>query len=130
MNSIKAALRDNQLIVFVYDKFRSFYYQYLISDEQFIRKEFRRRLGRELDLDNPIKFNDKLQYLKLNWYDPMATKCADKYEVREIVREKIGEKYLNELFGVYESVDEINRKSTRLNSSHVRISYAVFCLKK
>src|SRR5690554_7259138 len=23
-----------------------------------------------------------------------------------------------------------NRKSTRLNSSHVRISYAVFCLKK
>src|SRR3989442_1730595 len=27
-------------------------------------------------------------------------------------------------------VDLIDRKSTRLNSSHVRISYAVFCLKK
>src|SRR5690554_7348067 len=27
-------------------------------------------------------------------------------------------------------VAEIDRKSTRLNSSHVRISYAVFCLKK
>src|SRR5690554_7604460 len=26
--------------------------------------------------------------------------------------------------------DCYNRKSTRLNSSHVRISYAVFCLKK
>src|SRR5690554_7396453 len=26
--------------------------------------------------------------------------------------------------------DTIDRKSTRLNSSHVRISYAVFCLKK
>src|SRR5690606_41989508 len=26
--------------------------------------------------------------------------------------------------------DEIDRKSTRLNSSHVKISYAVFCLKK
>src|SRR5690554_7590308 len=26
--------------------------------------------------------------------------------------------------------DLIDRKSTRLNSSHVRISYAVFCLKK
>src|SRR6202453_3764611 len=25
---------------------------------------------------------------------------------------------------------EIDRKSTRLNSSHLRISYAVFCLKK
>src|SRR5690606_41675625 len=27
------------------------------------------------------------------------------------------------------SDDEIDRKSTRLNSSHVKISYAVFCLK-
>src|SRR3989442_5788262 len=27
-------------------------------------------------------------------------------------------------------VDAGDRKSTRLNSSHVRISYAVFCLKK
>src|SRR3989442_6204288 len=26
--------------------------------------------------------------------------------------------------------DEVDRKSTRLNSSHVRISYAVFCLEK
>src|SRR5690606_42020090 len=29
--------------------------------------------------------------------------------------------------GVFEKID---RKSTRLNSSHVKISYAVFCLKK
>src|SRR5690554_7246378 len=28
------------------------------------------------------------------------------------------------------STAAIDRKSTRLNSSHVRISYAVFCLKK
>src|SRR5207253_10761658 len=27
-------------------------------------------------------------------------------------------------------VEELDRKSTRLNSSHVAISYAVFCLKK
>src|SRR5690554_7204374 len=29
-----------------------------------------------------------------------------------------------------EPLKELDRKSTRLNSSHVRISYAVFCLKK
>src|SRR5438874_12675178 len=27
-------------------------------------------------------------------------------------------------------LEQLNRKSTRLNSSHVEISYAVFCLKK
>src|SRR5256885_11892228 len=31
---------------------------------------------------------------------------------------------------VRERLDEIDRKSTRLNSSHLVISYAVFCLKK
>src|SRR5690349_22495969 len=29
-----------------------------------------------------------------------------------------------------EAADGLDRKSTRLNSSHVEISYAVFCLKK
>src|SRR6266699_777584 len=32
--------------------------------------------------------------------------------------------------GKFDSRDALDRKSTRLNSSHVRISYAVFCLKK
>src|SRR5258707_1532192 len=31
--------------------------------------------------------------------------------------------------GRYRSADPIDRKSTRLNSSHANISYAVFCLK-
>src|SRR5690554_7678828 len=36
-------------------------------------------------------------------------------------------KIFNEVSGIPQ---ELDRKSTRLNSSHVRISYAVFCLKK
>src|SRR5690554_2284489 len=39
--------------------------------------------------------------------------------------------YMGEIFrGGIQSIEEGDRKSTRLNSSHVRISYAVFCLKK
>src|SRR5207253_9289535 len=33
-------------------------------------------------------------------------------------------------FGFIKTVPKEDRKSTRLNSSHVAISYAVFCLKK
>src|SRR5690554_7473500 len=36
----------------------------------------------------------------------------------------------NEQKQIDEAIDNADRKSTRLNSSHVRISYAVFCLKK
>src|SRR5690606_39804898 len=32
--------------------------------------------------------------------------------------------------GIVKERAEVDRKSTRLNSSHVKISYAVFCLKK
>src|SRR3989442_4060614 len=42
--------------------------------------------------------------------------------------------FLRALYGgscfVYDLKTDPDRKSTRLNSSHVRISYAVFCLKK
>src|SRR3712207_8121301 len=31
---------------------------------------------------------------------------------------------------IYKTLKRIDRKSTRLNSSHANISYAVFCLKK
>src|SRR5690554_7421554 len=34
------------------------------------------------------------------------------------------------LSGMWVGAKDPDRKSTRLNSSHVRISYAVFCLKK
>src|SRR5690625_7632442 len=38
--------------------------------------------------------------------------------------------YTEILWGVPFETKAIDRKSTRLNSSHVAISYAVFCLKK
>src|SRR5690606_41973088 len=44
------------------------------------------------------------------------------YTVQERLPELLGQAFLD---GVGE-----DRKSTRLNSSHVKISYAVFCLKK
>src|SRR3712207_7127386 len=31
---------------------------------------------------------------------------------------------------MWDAIEQIDRKSTRLNSSHANISYAVFCLKK
>lgn len=105
---IKEKLKGNESIVKTYDKIKEFYYRHLISDEQVIRKKFKKRLGKDVEFIKPVTFADKQQWLKLNWYDPIATKCADKYEVREIIKEKIGEEYLNELIAVYESVNEID----------------------
>src|SRR5690625_2610222 len=106
--SIKNTLYKFSLLTFFYDKFKQFYYKYLVSDIKMIETRFKERLNREVELENPIKFNDKLQWLKLYWRDPLATKCADKYEVRNIIKRKIGKEYLNEVLAVYTSVDDID----------------------
>jgi hypothetical protein len=100
-------LKGNELIMSILGKAKQTYYRYFISDVNLIRKRFKKRLGREVELVDPTKFNDKLQWLKLNWNDPLACICADKYEVRDFVAKEIGKEYLNELYGVYNSIDEI-----------------------
>src|SRR5690606_41980051 len=44
--------------------------------------------------------------------------------------EGLGLNVLKTFKEIYGELNETDRKSTRLNSSHVKISYAVFCLKK
>src|SRR3989442_7027727 len=44
--------------------------------------------------------------------------------------EAVGNEEVALVVVVADRLKRIDRKSTRLNSSHVRISYAVFCLKK
>src|SRR5690625_6124979 len=87
---------------------KEFYYKYILDDKTAIIKQFKKRVGRMPNLENPEYFTDKIQWLKLNWYDDSAIIAADKYKVRELIEDKIGLKYLNTLYGVYDSVDEIN----------------------
>ena len=79
------------------------------KEERYILEtQFKKRVGYKLNLDNPQTFNEKIQWLKFNYRDPLMTKCADKIGVREYVKEKIGEQYLVPIIGIYNSVDEIN----------------------
>ena len=61
-----------------------------------------------LDLDNPLTFNQKLQWLKLFATTPLKTQLADKYEVRKWVEQCIGKEYLIPLIGAYDNADEID----------------------
>jgi hypothetical protein len=61
-----------------------------------------------LNLDNPITFNEKIQWLKLYDSTPIKTLLSDKYLVRDWIKEKIGEKYLIPIFGAYDRFEDIN----------------------
>lgn len=106
-NLTKKLFKKSELFTLLYDGSKQFYNKYFVSDINLVKKQFKKKLGRDLQLANPQKYNDKIQWLKLHWNDPLATICADKFEVRRYVTEKIGAEYLNEIYGVYSSVKEI-----------------------
>lgn len=93
------------------DSAEQFYYRYLTSDIKWIKRNYKRQRNKELNLNNPKEFGEKIQWLKLFWDDPIAKQCADKYLVRDIIENTIGKEYLNDLIGVYESVEEIDFNS-------------------
>lgn len=62
---------------------------------------------RHVELDNPKRFNDKLQWLKLYYRNPLWTQMVDKYGVKEIVRERGGEQYVVPCLGVWNKAEDI-----------------------
>lgn len=82
-----------------------------LPDEEYLKKMYKAILGRTPDFENPRTFNEKLQWIKLYYRDPLYTVTSDKYASREYVKEKIGEQYLVPLLGVWDSPDEIDFES-------------------
>ena len=69
---------------------------------------YKAKTGEDLDLENPGSFNEKIQWLKLYDSTPLKTRLADKYIVRDWIKEKIGEEYLVPLLGVWDRFDDID----------------------
>lgn len=79
-----------------------------MSDEKYVRELYRRFCGRELNLDDPQTFTEKLQWLKLYDHDPLMTKVADKYAVKSYVSELIGSEHVIPCLGVWDDPAEID----------------------
>ena len=67
--------------------------------------------GKWLDWNHPKDINEKLMWLNRYVHNPLKVKCADKYLVREYVKEKGLEELLIPLLGVWNSADDIDFNS-------------------
>jgi hypothetical protein len=79
-----------------------------MKDETYLKIAYWCKMGKKLDLKNPMTYNEKLQWLKLNDRNPDYIKLVDKYEVKKIIKKTIGEEYLIPLLGIWDNVDDIN----------------------
>jgi hypothetical protein len=72
-----------------------------------LRRNFARFFDYPLDLRNPRTLSEKIQWLKVYGRLKAVAPFVDKYEVRNHVREAVGESYLVPLVGVYDRADQI-----------------------
>lgn len=79
-----------------------------MADEKYLKKIFKIRIGKKLDLSNPKTFNEKLQWLKLYDRKPEYTAMVDKIEAKKIAAEKIGYEHIIPTLGVFDKFDDID----------------------
>ena len=79
-----------------------------LPDKFMLKLQYRIKFNRGLNLKNPKRLTEKLQWYKLYYRDPLMTECAGKAAVRDYVARKGLSHILNEQYGVYDSADEID----------------------
>ena len=91
----------------------------LISDKDYVKRKFIKNFGVIPDIENPKRYNEYISKILLTEPDPLMVQCADKYEVRKYVSEKIGDFILNDLYGVYNNVKELENDWNNLPEQFV-----------
>lgn len=79
-----------------------------IPDEIMLRIQYRLSTGLKLDLKNPKRYTEKIQWYKLYYRNELLHQCVDKYNVRAYVKSKGLESILTEVYGVYKDTKTFN----------------------
>ncbi|MCM1262994.1 MAG: carbonic anhydrase [Butyrivibrio sp.] len=79
-----------------------------VPDSIMVKMQYKLKTGHRLNLKNPERFTEKLQWYKLYYRNELMAQCADKYEVRKYVEQCGLGSILNKLYGVYDSPKKID----------------------
>jgi hypothetical protein len=79
-----------------------------LDDFRYTIFRYRDTFGAWPNLFAPRTFNEHLNHKKLFDRRPILTMLADKYAVRQYVRERVGEEYLNEVYLVTENPGDLD----------------------
>lgn len=104
MSTILKSIKNPYILIAKLIKDRA----HFLPDDVYLKIIYRACFGKKLNLEDPQTYNEKLQWLKLNDRNPYYSKLVDKYEVKSIVSEKAGEKYIIPTLGIWDRFEEID----------------------
>ena len=99
----KAALNPGQVLSLIPKHYGGF-----IPDRPYLELMYRLKVGKKLHLDNPLTFNEKIQWMKLYDRKPEYTVMVDKVKAKDYVASKIGEEYIIPTLGVWADPEDID----------------------
>ena len=79
----------------------------LEEKREILKIEYYKNMGKELQIDNPKRYTEKIQWLKLYGVDQRMSNLSDKFAVREWIKSTIGEDYLLPLITIVNAYEEI-----------------------
>ncbi len=79
-----------------------------LNDDIYLKILYWILIEKNLNIENPRSFNEKVQWLKLHDRRPEYTTMVDKYEVKKYVASVIGEDYIIPTLGIWNHFDEID----------------------
>lgn len=80
----------------------------LLNDESYLRILYKYKTSKKLNLNNPVTFNEKLQWLKIHNRNDIYTIMVDKYEAKKYVASIIGEEFIIPTLGIYDHFNDID----------------------
>lgn len=80
----------------------------ILPDRYYIQLYYFAKFRKFCDMQNPKSFNEKLQWLKLNYRIPEDSKLVDKHEAKSVVTDSIGAEYVIPTLGLFDTADEID----------------------
>lgn len=83
----------------------------LLDDRVYLKWRYNKETRKKLNLENPATFNEKMQWIKLNERNPLFPIWADKYAVREYIKNTFGEEYLVPLVMYTYDVEELRAEN-------------------
>lgn len=108
-------------VAYLAEKFKTFYIWFVtlpwvellrfkayLDDRNYITKFYQKRFGCLPDLEHPVNFNEKNNWRKLNDRRDIYTQMVDKYGIKSVVAEWVGEEYTFPLLGVWDRPEDID----------------------
>lgn len=104
-------------IIFRHSNIRDLYLRYIVNNSDFehrkwfVVKEAYFYLGYVVNLDNPKTMNEKINWLKLYYNNPILNICEDKVLFKDYIKEKLGDGYTIPLLGSWDNINNIDFNS-------------------